>query len=259
VPVVPHRQAAIIGAIVSDLGGAIHQAENRTLNVCQTGFGGGHAAALFLGASPHVDIHIFSASMNLTSRASILGFLQTRHGQHRIKIHHGDPCETVPRLLSPVHSGEHAIRCDILHGSNPSCEKDNIHLVRNSPCGALLTSMATKSLHDPEVYFGTKSGWRNLKEHGCVRDITCFADTDTKPTMQFCLAISKRMCQVNNALRQDKCDGIIARLSKRIILGRVCPAYEVPVPDLKKRQKKTATKSANVTRNPQKQSQGLYN
>jgi hypothetical protein len=109
--------------------------------------------------------------------------------------------------------------------------------------------MATNNLRDPEVYFGTKSGWRNLKERGCVRDITCFSGKDIKPTLQFCLADTKRRCQIDNAVRQDKCDSLIAPLTNRIILGRVCPAHDVPVPDLRKQPIKTATISFGIDRN----------
>ncbi|CAB9518474.1 expressed unknown protein [Seminavis robusta] len=193
---------------------------------------------MFLDASPHVRVHVFD---NTTfAQARIMDHLKARHGPRRLEHHMGDPCETVPVRLSPVQKdNKPMITCDILFGSNPSCLEDNLDLAQNAPCGALLTSMATKKLRDPLVYFGVNTQWQRLKRKGCVRDITCFAsDNKTNKANKFCMAVTTAKCQKLKRLRKDNnCEtSAIAQLTKRIVLGRVCPSHEVRIPEPMRQQ-----------------------
>lgn len=232
-------QTSLLSSIIGVLGASMYAEEGRNLTVCETGFGSGHSAAMFLEASPHVHVHTFD-TFNRSHQLPIVRQLATTF-DGRVTHYPGDSCETVPRLLSADNvatSSGKSVRCDLLHGSS-LCPRDNIDLVENSPCGVILTSTAMHSLYDDAVYFGDNAQWSQLLKRGCIRDITCFEEKEQlvgrdllfqrrngpKPfSHKFCLAITTGKCSksANNEFDEAECDSQIARFSNLIDLGSIC-------------------------------------
>ena len=135
-------------------------------------FGSGHSAALFLEASPLVDVVTFD-HFTRPYQMPIAARLRRRHPGRYTAVR-GDSCETVPAFRG---------RCDFLHGSS-LCPTDNLDLVGMVGCGVQLTSTAMQTLLHPRVYFGgPQAQWSVLRASGCVRDIRCYDEAPLTPGM----------------------------------------------------------------------------
>ena len=133
-------------------------------------FGSGHSAALFLEASPLVDVVTFDR-FDRPYQLPIASRLRRRH-PGRYTVVRGDSCETVPAFRG---------RCDFLHGSS-LCPTDNLDLVGKAGCGVQLTSTAMQTVRHPRVYFGgPQAQWSVLRAAGCVRDIRCYDEAPLTP------------------------------------------------------------------------------
>ena len=198
--------------------------------VCETGFGSGHSAALFLSASPEVEVVRSTCYMllSLESASDISAPFQVsfdlfnRPYQHasatainsyfnnRLKQVIGNSCDKLKLYSS---------RCDFLHGSS-LCETDNIDLIHGSGPGVTLTSTAMNSLGDSSVYFGKRpkwaakqhgsedAQWATLRNQGCIKNITCFEEEsrtlnsnlrlargkEQTVSHKFCIAINTGKC-----------------------------------------------------------------
>jgi hypothetical protein len=234
-------QASLLSSIIRVLGENLHAQEKRNLTVCETGFGSGHSAALFLASSPHVNLHTFD-KFDRPYQVPIVKQLESQYAG-RVTHYPGNSCKTVPKALSstmPESSGQKGVQCDFLHGSS-LCRSDNIDLVESSPCGVILTSTAMDSLHDKAVYFGKTAQWAQLAGRGCISDITCFGEEEReldrdlwfqkkdggKISHKFCLAMTTGKCsknreQSNNDVDETVCDSQIARFSKLVALANIC-------------------------------------
>lgn len=233
-------QASLLSSIIHVLSENLYARERRNLTICETGFGSGHSADLFLASSPHSNLHTFD-KFDRPYQVSIVEKLKSRY-QGRVFHYRGNSCKTVPKVLSEVKdeiTGEKNVQCDFIHGSS-LCPSDNIDLVENSPCGVILTSTAIDSLHDREVYFGKGAQWSQLASRGCIRDITCFGEEereldrdfwfqkkDSGPiSHKFCLAITTGKCSRHaNVQSEDEeavCDSQIARFTDMIALSKIC-------------------------------------
>ena len=102
----------------------------KRMRICETGFGSGHSAALFLAASPDIEVVSFDFFDRPYQMASV-NALNAFFG-NRLTIIKGDSCVQVRR-----YSGI----CDFLHGSS-LCGQDNIELIHKSDAGVTLTSTA---------------------------------------------------------------------------------------------------------------------
>lgn len=193
--------------------------------------GNGHSAALFLSASPEVEVVrstcymlssldnasdisvFFQVSFDLFNRpyqnASAIA-LNSYFGGNRLKQVIGNSCDTFKSYSS---------RCDFLHGSS-LCETDNIDLIHGSGAGVTLTSTAMNSLEDSSVYFGKRpkwavkqhgaedAQWATLRNQGCIENITCFEEEsrtldsnlrlargkEQTISHKFCIAINTGKC-----------------------------------------------------------------
>ena len=225
---------------------------DRPLRICETGFGAGHSAALFLAASRNTAVVTFDKFDRPYQRPA--ANLLTNKYPNRFATVAGDSCLTVPTTLSskwdpkPVPISENGklmtkkIQCDMLHGSS-LCLSDNIDLVENSPPGTLLTSTSMYSLEDKEVYFGPDAQWTKLRANGCIRDITCFAEEETevekkfvfsrgmrdnKMRHKFCFAIVTGKCAVNG-IGENNIESPLSHITK--YLNRdLYPQYQVKPP-----------------------------
>ena len=135
-------------------------------------FGSGHSAALFLEASPLVDVISFDR-FDRPYQLPVVARLRRRHPGRHTAIR-GDSCATVPAFGG---------RCDFLHGSS-LCPTDNLDLVGIVGCEIQLTTTAMRTLRHPKVYFGgPRAQWSVLRAAGCVRDIRCFDEAPLTPGM----------------------------------------------------------------------------
>lgn len=100
--------------------------------VCETGFGSGHSAALFLSSHPNVEVVSFDWFDRPYQNAAFLA-LRGYYGK-RLTRSFGDSCNTVKAYGKD---------CDFFHGSS-LCRTDNIDLIQNSGAGVTLTSTAMK-------------------------------------------------------------------------------------------------------------------
>jgi len=232
------RQSRLLFTIVRLQSEMVHERENRSFTVCETGFGAGHSAALFLSSTNHTNVHTF----DLFDRPYQLPALQHLKSNYegRIIHHVGSSCNSVPKYLTAAQlSNSDTVQCDFLHGSS-LCRTDNIDLVENSPCGVILTSTAMNSLSDNAVYFGPQGQWTQLQARGCIRDITCFAEEEraldrgfvfnrngAPIAHKFCMAITTGKCtKINKASNPErKCDTSMDRISRHFNLRRLCPAF----------------------------------
>ncbi len=160
--------------------------------VCETGFGSGHSAALFLSSAPNIEVVSFDKfdrpyqNAAFSARRSLYG--------NRLSRVVGDSCNTVKQYRK---------KCDFLHGSS-LCKTDNIDLIAKSKAGVTLTSTAMSSLSDKSVYFGEGAQWATLKKGGCIDDIVCFIEEETTISADLYLAqgreqsISHQFCFARN-------------------------------------------------------------
>mmetsp|Transcript_27038 Transcript_27038/g.41413 ORF Transcript_27038/g.41413 Transcript_27038/m.41413 type:complete len:276 (-) Transcript_27038:249-1076(-) len=172
---------------------------NRPFQICETGFGAGHSAALFLSSFDNDDVKMDVRVVTFDKfdrpyQLPIVKKLQQKF-EGRLTYIQGNSCKTVPAYLEKKQehrNGSGRTRdetdgnnvnddtfdfagCDFLHGSS-LCPTDNIDLVRHAKCGTILTSTAMHSLSDTAVYFGPNAQWRKLREDRCIADITCFRE-----------------------------------------------------------------------------------
>lgn len=249
------RQSALITAIVEKLGRVLDVSHpGRPLRICETGFGAGHSAALFLAASNSTVVYSFDRFDRPYQRPAA-DFLSKQYPGRFVTIT-GDSCNTVPATLSSEwdpgpdiaqRGGDlminERIQCDILHGSS-LCKSDNIDLVQNSPPGALLTSTSMGSLVDEEVYFGPKAQWTKLRAQECISNITCFDEEEmelnrtfifsrqgNKIYHKFCMAIVTERCTKGfndgidaPAFRESQ----LFTITQTLDLKNMCPQHQVP-------------------------------
>jgi hypothetical protein len=247
-----------MSGLVEEFGRELHTRENRSLVVCETSFGAGHSAALFLDTSPYTKVHSFD-SFNQPQQQLGVNELKKRYGSDRLVIHPGKSWQTVVNHLIPVKRNESDVQCDFLHSTSwhPS---DSIDLVKRSPCGVILTSKVMRTLLEVAAYFGPKAQWTKLRSEGCIRDITCFEE-DPAPTVEdlsnytgksskstgtgskFCMAVTTGACQEfgrqSKGLTDKECDTQMAEISQRIQLNFLCPAYVTSTPHVIASGKKT--------------------
>jgi len=244
------RQSSILSTILEEMGTILSETEKRPLRVCLAGFESGHAAALFLGASDNTELHLFD-SLKKADKKEQVKFLQLKYGRKRLVVHHHNPCQAMQQVLSPDianssnnYTEGNTTHCDFVHTSNTSsstCPLPVIDLVKNSPCGILVSSQdqGIKSLRNSSIFFGGKdSQWNQLRAGGCIKDITCFGDISTDE--KFCLAISTGSCQPafqskSETSRQrtirEQCDSRISQMTEHLTpLDQLCPAQEIHVP-----------------------------
>lgn len=241
-----HRQQVLLTMLVRQLAMSMMEAYDRPLRVCETGFGAGHSAALFLEASQHVVVLSFDRFERPYQKRAREALVDV-YGQ-RFHWIEGDSCETVPVFLSSAWDskeekpplledrGNWRWQCDILHGSS-LCRKDNIDLVENSPAGSLLTSTAMGSVTDRSVYFGSNAQWRQLVRNGCIADTVCFQDEEkilqrkyvfnrgvnTSVRHSFCVALVTGKCDVNPHGRPTH----LADLSASLQLKELCREHQL--------------------------------
>lgn len=228
------RQAVVLGQLVRHISDLI----DRKITICETGFGSGHSLSLFLN-SVGQNAHLISFDkFERPHQLPIWEHLNETYSQnHRLEYVVGDPCQTIPQYLSSSKGDPGKIQCDVLYGSG-SCPSDNIELVKNSPCGAVLTSKAVPK-DNKSVYFGPKRQWTILRDRGCITNPICFKE-DTldaekgravvkKNKSIFCLAITTGKCQETlfstSELSCNKNDIVasIQRVGTRLLLE--CPEH----------------------------------
>ena len=166
--------------------------KSRPIRICETGFGAGHSAALFLSTSKVVEVVSFD-KFDRPYQLDIVNSLKKRFpGRLRHVI--GDSCKTVPAFMKDKNEAP----CDFLHGSS-LCRSDNIDLVQHAKPGTILTSTAMNSLKDRDVYFGPKAQWRKLRDGHCIEGIVCFEEESRKLEKSFIFSrnnesISHKFC-----------------------------------------------------------------
>jgi hypothetical protein len=232
------RQAAILTALVR----RISKSLNRTITVCETGFGSGHSLSLFLNAAPNAHVVTFD-KFDRPNQLPLWNHLNKTYSQdHKLEYFAGDSCRTVPENLSSHKGVPGKIQCDVIHGSS-LCSTDNIDLVENSPCGALLSSTAMSNLDDKSVYFGPRAQWRALRERGCISDPVCFEEGlleveggsvfEKEGSMsKFCIAMTTGRCQKRDGpgSSESSCTTAIHRVISQLHLGKLCPQYQLKAP-----------------------------
>ena len=233
-------QSAMLSSVVKELATQVYEKEGRSLNVCETGFGAGHSAALFLEASPHVTVHSFDM-FDRPYQDQIIEEILNSGKTRRLRIHQGNSCITVPmwlkeRLVKSV--SKHLLKCDFLHGSS-LCPSDNVDLVENSPCGVIITSTAMNSLDDNAVYFGPDGQWTDLQKRDCIRDISCYSEEEKELSRgyvfnrdgssivhKFCIAVTTGKCSKERAASSSPtCDNTIAKIVSKMGLNERCPSF----------------------------------
>lgn len=241
------RQTSLLISLVELLAEVTQAKEGRSLTLCETGFGAGHSAAMFLEASPSISVYSFD-KFDRPYQEEIASKLETFY-PGRMKHVKGDSCLTVPDNLAPGGDTGSGVRCDVLHGSS-LCKTDNIDLVERSPCGVLLTTTAMNSLTDDVVYFGPNGQWTNLKSRNCITDVTCFSEEErvlgkdyifnkngATISHKFCIAVTTGNCQRHTArgkaigLQEAACERDFASITKNHLrLSQICKAHQVSVP-----------------------------
>jgi hypothetical protein len=226
------RQTILIAYLVQKEIASRQRSRNpKPFRICETGFGAGHSSALFLAASPHVEVvsfDLFNRPYQLPAAIALNSYFG-----NRLKTIIGDSCVNVKQFRK---------ECDFLHGSS-LCETDNIDLISKSGAGVTLTSTAMdvsaiyyhalnlytaacltchtfyQSLADKSVYFGKRpkwaisqlgedAQWSTLIKRGCIENITCFEEQvrtldgnlrlargkEQTISHKFCLAASTGKC-----------------------------------------------------------------
>lgn len=162
------RQAELLTAVVKRLAVEMRQNENRKLRICETGFGAGHSAAMWLEASANnIELHLFD-KFDRPYQKPVVAMLKKVYPDQNIKHYPGNSCVVVPKVLFPIRQQFGGVKCDVLHASS-FCPTDSIDLVERSPCGTLLTATAMNSLTRNNVYFGPRGQWTNLLNRGCIQ------------------------------------------------------------------------------------------
>jgi hypothetical protein len=225
------RQSFILTSILRKLVSERIKGDTQKLRVCETGFGAGHSAALFLSAFEHeVEVITFD-KFNRKYQIPALEKLRNRLPNIRHVV--GDSCKSVPAFFA----NETERPCDLVHGSS-FCRSDMIDLVRHMRPGGIVTATAMPTLNEESVYFGKRAQWRKLRNQGCIANIRCwkeepleltdsfvFAGKGTIMEHAFCVATS-----TGNCTSPDK--GYQGRSRSEINLDDICSAssrVEVPV------------------------------
>merc|ERR1712176_662757 len=212
----PLQQELIVHLIQTKLNDRQTGKDHKPFRICETGFGAGHSASLFLSISKDIQVFTFD-KFDRPYQKPIVEFLKGKFGTGRLKIIQGDSCKTVPKYLEK----NDFAGCDFLHGSS-LCKSDNIDLIRHSNCDTMLTSTAMKSLSDHAVYFGPKAQWRKLRDDGCITDISCFQDKAknldkkyifSRPDTgvirhKFCFAVNTGICHYSERHKNVGCKSI---------------------------------------------------
>jgi len=217
------RQSYILISIIRRLVSNLTNGQER-LRICETGFGAGHSAALFLAASTKVEVVTFD-KFDRAYQMPAFHSLQSSFGDDRIKSVAGDTCKTVPGFFSRTEEP----RCDFVHGSS-FCSSDLLDLTKATKPNGVITATAMENLFDKSVYFGHDGQWRNLRFEGCVARTTCwkeekkeleksyvFAKKGITMEHHFCIGLSTGQCSyhkaafTNNTLMlnfDDQCSGL---------------------------------------------------
>lgn len=200
------RQSMLISYLIQrEIASRAAQNDFEPFRVCETGFGSGHSAALFLSSHPNVEVVSFDKFDRPYQNAAFLA-LRGVYGK-RLTRSIGDSCLTVKA---------YGKQCDFLHGSS-LCRTDNIDLIHNSGAGVTLTSTAMKvntisifivatfqcthlirdllsfqSLEDRSVYFGNNAQWATLRKQHCISNIVCFEDEEIELDKNLHLARGKQ-------------------------------------------------------------------
>mmetsp|Transcript_27789 Transcript_27789/g.47000 ORF Transcript_27789/g.47000 Transcript_27789/m.47000 type:complete len:563 (-) Transcript_27789:166-1854(-) len=206
--------------------------------VCETGFGSGHSAALFLSSAPNIELVSFD-KFDRPYQSATFSALRSVYGKRLTRVV-GDSCNTVKQYKKT---------CDFLHGSS-LCKTDNIDLIAKSPAGATLTSTAMSSLTDKSVYFGKGAQWATLQKNECIEDIVCFGEEKRKLSADLYLAngreqtISHQFCFARNtgncgserivASKGQKVASKVQRQSKRRQwrTGDFCNSWMLKTPNI---------------------------
>lgn len=155
--------------------------KNRFL-VCETGFGAGHSAALWLTSSPNIDVLVFD-NLDRPYQVDCLELLRNRF-PGRIKSIAGDTCKTVPQHFK----ADGAQPCDFVHASS-LCPHDTHNLYKLSRCGTVVTASAMKSIQQ-ELYFGEEGSgeWSEGCVAGWLGSVQCFKDVPFQLERDFVFA-----------------------------------------------------------------------
>jgi len=211
----------------------------KVVTVCETGFGAGHSAALFLSLSPNVNVITFD-KFDRPYQIPIALKLKKKF-PNRFRIVQGDSCETLPEYLN--------LKCDFLHGSS-LCATDNIDLVKKSQCNTILTSTAMNSLTDGAVYFGGKKAqWQQLVEDDCIDNIACFkeeaqtldkayvfATKDDIISHEFCFARVNGRCNNSGSTSADMiCNGSDSAFLTLQNITQMYSTFSIDPPSVKKK------------------------
>jgi len=233
------RQASLLTAVIRQRTRQLNIRSRAKFHVCETGFGGGHSAALFLASVDGVKVVSFDKCDRPYQRPAVE--LLKRMYPHRFEHVEGGSCVTVPQYAASANRPP----CDFLHGSS-FCPTDNRDLLRASTCpGTVLTSTAMHSLKDKDVYFGRNAQWRQLRDQGLLRNISCWTEARTvldrdyvfmkkrgAMAHKFCFALAHTIARPadkrgsgKNSLRSS-CPSLRA-----VQFGSLCPQFQVNVPD----------------------------
>jgi hypothetical protein len=225
------RQSIILTSILQLLTSKLQDKQNEVVRVCETGFGAGHSAALFLAASPRIEVISFD-KFDRPYQVRNANLLKQQFGPTRLQHIVGDTCNTVPefRFNNPE------IRCDFIHGSS-FCPSDMLGLLQILKPNGIVTATAMKGITDKDVYFGPKAQWRQLRQNDCITNITCwkeeahelkesfvFAKAGTKMEHAFCAAQNTGRCSVQQG------DSSVSVDTSGLELDRLCTASRVNVP-----------------------------
>jgi len=211
----PRQQLFLVHLIETQLLLKARKGDQSPFRICETGFGGGHSASLFLSIDDSVQVISFD-KFDRPYHSQIIEQIKGQFGESRLHIVKGDSCQTVPQYLQQTDFPG----CDFLHGSS-LCQYDNIDLIQYSSCGTILTSTAMPSLSDFHVYFGPKAQWRRLRQDECITDITCFTDqsaildrryvfnlakkSQSHAPHQFCFAVNTGFCHHSGVAITSDC------------------------------------------------------
>lgn len=198
------RQSFVLISIIRRLVSNLTSDQDK-IRICETGFGAGHSAALFLAASTRVEVVTFD-KFNRPYQLPAFHSIESKFGKDRIKFVSGDTCKTVPEFFSRVDQPQ----CDFVHGSS-FCTSDLFDLTRATRPNGVVTATAMGSLFDKSVYFGANAQWRNLRSNKCVARTQCWKEEQKRLeksyvfakkgiTMEhhFCIGTSTGQCSYHN-------------------------------------------------------------
>lgn len=192
------RQSFLFIRLIQEL----EKQQQPIIRVCETGFGGGHSSALFLAASPRVQLITFD-KFDRPYQPPAIQLLQERFGTDRITHVAGDTCKTVPEHFNNTATSQY---CDVIHGSS-FCKTDMKDLMTYLKPNGIVTATAMNTLMEKDVYFGETAQWRQLVLKKCIANVQCyqeqerileqtyvFAKKGTKMQHQFCIAQTTGTC-----------------------------------------------------------------